>query len=254
NEGALQGYTPQIAETIAFIRDGGSNLHPVERSYLGNLLPTVETAIHLQCASGRDTLSLLNEGVKRVVGVDISDVMIDNARQTSTALNAAAEWVRCDILDTPHELDGTADLVYTGRGALCWMQDLQGWARVIARLLKPGGYFSVFDDHPANWLFDAEKSTDTYVYSGLNYFETCISGMGWPSTYIGELEIPIEKQGRKYERLWTLSQIFQAVTQAGLSVIHFGEHPDPYWELFPHLQPELQGKIPLTFSLLARKV
>jgi hypothetical protein len=32
-----------------------------------------------------------------------------------------------------------------------------------------------------------------------------------------------------------------------------GEHPEPYWEEFPHLKAELRGRIPNTFSLLARK-
>ena len=73
-----------------------------------------------------DTLSLLLEGEQQVIGVDISDVHIANARQLSAALQAPAVWYRCDILDTPHELDGVADLVYTGQGALNWLHDLEG--------------------------------------------------------------------------------------------------------------------------------
>ena len=164
NEGAAR-YTEEIEETIAFLRSGGSNLHPVERANLGDLAAWCRMAIHLQCASGRDTLSLWNEGVSQVVGVDISDVHIANARRISAALAAPATWYRCDVLDTPHELDGTADLVYTGRGALCWLHDLNGWAAVIARLLKPGGLFHVFDDHPVNWLF--EQDTEDLVADAL---------------------------------------------------------------------------------------
>ena len=167
NEGAAM-YTAEIEGTIAFLKAGKSNLHPVERSYLAPILPQVKTAIHLQCASGRDTLSLWNEGVPRVIGVDISDVHIANARQITAALNAPAEWHRCDLLDTPHELDGTADLVYTGRGAMCWINDLDGWAGVVTRLLKPGGYLSLFDDHPASWLFNIEA--ETYQYDNIDFF------------------------------------------------------------------------------------
>ena len=35
--------------------------------------------------------------------------------------------------------DATADLVYTGKGALIWMPDLARWADEVARLLRPGG-------------------------------------------------------------------------------------------------------------------
>ncbi len=251
NEGAASSYTPEVEETISFLRAGKSNLHPVERSYLGPLLPGLELAIHLQCASGRDTLSLLNEGVQRVIGVDISDVHIENARRTSAALGAAAEWYRCDILDTPSSLNGTADLVYTGRGALNWLQDLDLWAAVVARLLKPGGLVSVFEGHPVTWLFNA--GAETYQYSGVDYFAHCESGAGWSPTYIGDVGIPLEEQSRKFECLWPLSSVFQALTRAGLQVTHFGEHPEPYWDEFPRLKSELRGRIPNTFSLLARK-
>jgi SAM-dependent methyltransferase len=250
NEGALH-YTATLDEAIAFLRAGKSNLHPVERRNLGDLRQ-YPTAIHLQCASGKDTLSLWNEGVARVIGVDISDRHIENARKMSAALQAPAEWYRCDVLEVPHELDGVADLVYTGRGALCWLHDLTGYAQVVARLLKPGGVYHVFDDHPATWLFDPDSQT--YIYSGVNYFDYSESNVGWPSTYIGDtLGIPPEQQSRKYEHLWSLSDIFTALTSAGLVVEIFGEHPEPYWDSFPNLKEELRGKIPLTFSMLARK-
>ena len=250
NEGAAQ-YTAEIEETITFLAAGGSNLHPVERANLGDLAAWCRTAIHLQCASGRDTLSLWNEGVPQVVGVDISDVHIANARRISEALSAPATWYRCDILDTPHELDGTADLVYTGRGALGWLHDLDGWAAVIARLLKPGGILSVFDDHPVTWLFEPE--TETLVATGCDYFAHSDSSQGWPSTYIGDLDVPVAEQARKYERLWPLSAIFRSLRRAGLVVECFGEHRDEYWDGFPKLRPALKAAIPMTFSMIARR-
>jgi SAM-dependent methyltransferase len=256
NEGARH-YTAQIAETIAFIQQGQSNLHPIERRNLGELRAWCGTAIHLQCASGRDSLSLLNEGVGRVIGVDISDVHIQNARQISAGLAAlgrplAAEWIRCDVLETPHALDGTADLVYTGRGALCWLHDLRSYAQVVARLLKPGGVYHVLDDHPFTGLFEMEA--DHLVFRGASYFGHAEESVGWPSTYIGDtLGIPVEQQSVKYERGWNLMDITHALLGAGLELEYLGEHAEPYWDNFPNLQPELRGKIPLTFSLRARK-
>lgn len=251
NEGAIN-YTQSIQETIDFLRAGKSSMHPVEKRNLGDLRAWCRHAIHLQCASGRDTLSLWNEGVERVTGVDISDRHIDNARVISAALNAPATWYRCDVLDTPHELDGTADLVYTGRGAICWLNDLKSYAQVVFRLLKPGGIYHLLDDHPSAFLFDTEA--ETLQYSGEDYFDIFQSGVGWPSTYIGDsIQIPLEKQSRKYESAWTLADVFNALVDAGLVVEYLGEHPDPYWELFPNLKPEFRGRIPLTFSLKARR-
>jgi SAM-dependent methyltransferase len=252
NEGASHGYTPQIDETIEFLRAGKSNLHSVERTYLADILPGCDLAIHLQCASRRDTLSLLNEGVRRVIGVDISDIQIENARRTSAALNAPAEFIRCDILETPTTLNGSADLVYTGRGAINWLQDLKAWAHVVFRLLKQGGWVSVFDGHPFTWLFDQEA--ESYQYNFNDYFSTCESSVGWPSSYIGDIGIPLEQQSHKYKCLWPVSSVFQALINAGLVVVHFDEHPETYWDEFPQLKPELRGRIPNTFSILARKM
>ena len=50
-----------------------------------------------------------------------------------------------------------ADLVYTGRGAILWLQDLDAWAAVLRRLLAPAGRLVIFDGHPAEWLFDADE-------------------------------------------------------------------------------------------------
>jgi SAM-dependent methyltransferase len=250
NEGARH-YTDNLDQAIASLRAGISNYHPVERRSLGDL-HRFHTAIHLQCASGRDTLSLWLEGVQRVIGVDISDVHIANARVMSAALNAPAEWYRCDVLDTPHTLDGSADLVYTGRGAINWLQDLAGWAQVIYRLLKPGGTFHIYDSHPFVWLVDYEASQLKFI--GIDYFNHADSGKGWPDTYIGDtIGIPVEEQSTHYERLWTLGEVVTTLAQAGLQIISLGEHPEDYWDSLP-LLPEAQKKgLPLTFSILARK-
>ncbi len=250
NEGAVR-YTESLEKTLASLCAGHSSLHPLERAHLGDLRAWCGTAVHLQCASGEDTLSLWLEGAQRVVGVDISDVHIANARQLSAALNAPATWYRCDILDTPHELDGIADLVYTGQGALCWLHDLDAWAQVIYRLLKPGGVFHVLDDHPITWLFDL--NAETYELVDVNYFTHIEQSKGWPSSYIGTLDIPLEKQSDKYERLWSIASVFQALHQAGLTIDYLGEHAEPYWNAFPNLKSELRGKIPMTFSIKAHR-
>ena len=249
NQGAVR-YTQENERRVALLRSGWSNLHPIERSLLGDL-SRFEVAIHLQCASGGDTLSLLNEGVGRVVGIDISDVHIANATATAAALGADAEFVRCDVLDVPNRFDGTADLVYTGRGALNWLHDLEGWAAVIARLLRPGGIVSVFDGHPITWLFDPDAAT--LVPAGIRYLEHAESSKGWPEEYIGDLGLSAEELATHEERAWPPSAVFTALRGAGLVVEHFGEHEEGYWSEFPNLADDVRRTLPLTYSFLARK-
>jgi SAM-dependent methyltransferase len=254
---AARRYEREIEEDVAFLRAGGKNFMPPELPYLADLGAWCRRAIHLQCAGGKDTLSLWNQGAAEVVGVDISDTMIAVARQKSDALAAPATWHCCDILATPAELDGTADLVYTGRGALLWMMDLPAWARVVARLLKPGGRLYIFEGHPLDWLWDlnaTELRLDPEPPFG-NYFSHEVGIMqGWSEQYIpADAVPPLAQQSRKHERQWTLGQILNSLTDAGLRLERFEEHPDRYWDQFPNLPAEITDRLPHTFSLLMRK-
>ena len=57
----------------------------------------------------------------------------------------------------------------------------------------------------------------------------------------------------KYERAWPVSDVINALVDAGLDFGRFEEHPDKYWEEFPLLKEEDRTKFPNTFSLLMLK-
>ncbi len=247
-------YETLVEGDIEFLRNGGMNFVAPEFEYLANLKDWCHRAIHLQCAGGKDTLSLWNLGAHEVIGVDISPRMLACAQKKSDALNAPATWIWSDVLDTPDELNGTADLVYTGRGALCWQMDIDAWARAAARLVKPGGKLFVFDGHPITWIWDMEAAEYKLDPKFGDYFSTEIMDeQGWPESYIPELDVPVEEQARMYERQWTIAQITNAVIGAGLRIERLGEHPDPYWQQFPNIPEDLLRRLPQTFSLLASK-
>src|SRR4051812_22883969 len=216
---AAQAYEAAIEENIAFLRAGGKNFCAPELPYLQHLPAWCERAIHLQCAAGRDTLSLWNQGAKEVIGIDISDRMIAAAKRASEALSAPAQWFCCDVLNAPTELDETADLVYTGRGALYWIMDIQAWAHVVARLLKPRGKLYVFEGHPLEWIWDLNASVyriDTNSPYG-NYFSQEIDqSKGWPESYIPTgAVLPVSQQSLKHERQWNLGHIMNSLIAAG---------------------------------------
>lgn len=250
NEAALV-YERQLGEWVDFLRAGKSSLHEIERRNLGDLSKWCRSAVHLQCASGRDTLSLWHEGVKNITGVDISDVHIANARRLSAATGIPARWFCCDVLTPPEELSVSADLVITGRGAINWLHDLNAWGNVIARILKPGGVFHLLDDHPVSWLFRGE--CEDLQASQINYFQHAESSTGWPATYIGNQAKSGECESRKFERLWPISTVFKALRDAGLSIEHLGEHNEGYWDNFPALRADLRSTIPVTFSIMAKR-
>src|SRR5262245_34546690 len=103
---AAERYERWLPEAIELIRAGGSNLFAVERDLLGDLHGRCRRAVHLQCAGGRDTLSLWNQGAAEVVGIDFSRRMLELAARLSEAVGAPARWILADVLDAPAELDG----------------------------------------------------------------------------------------------------------------------------------------------------
>lgn len=256
NEAASR-YASEIERDIAFLQAGGKAFHRVEWPFLEDLGDWCTRAIHLQCAGGTDTLSLSNHGAAEVVGLDISERMIATARAKATAIGARAQWYCCDVLDAPHELDGTADLVYTGKGALPWIMDPARWADVVSRLLKPGGRLYLFEGHPLTWVWQidaAEYRLDPDPRYG-DYFSTAIAdSQGWPTSYIPQTAVPpTEQQARKFERQWTLGQVVNALVAAGLRLRHLEEHGEPYWNQYPNMPEELIRRLPQTFSLLMSK-
>ncbi len=248
---AAERYEGWLAEAIELIRSGGTNLFGAEIELIGDLHGRCRRAIHLQCAGGRDTLSLWNLGADEVVGVDFSPRMLDLARRLTVATGAPARWIESDVLDTPAELDGTADLVYTGRGSLLWLQDLDAWAAVVARLLSPTGRFVLFEGHPAEWLFDVDAA-GRWVATDYDYFGGAEASRGWATEYIDRLSIADGDQSWKFARAWTLGEVITALLGAGLRLERVTEHPIDWWGGHADVRDEDRGRIPLSFSVLAR--
>ncbi len=230
------------AESIAFLAAGGSFLYDNEERLLGDLSPWCKRAIHLQCSHGNDALSLLRLGAAEVVGVDISERLLAVAQRKSKALNAPAFWHLTDVLQTPDSLNGTADLVYTGKGALCWMMDLDAWAAVAARLLHSSGRLFIYEGHPLDWVWD--KNASTYILDSQHgdYF----------SDKLRE-HLFVETEATPRYRQWTLSHIVNSIVGAGLVIEQLHEFSEPFWSQFPNLPDQTLHRLPHTFALFARK-
>jgi SAM-dependent methyltransferase len=246
---ASERYEGWFDEAVELIRGGGSNLFPIEEALIGDLRGRCRRAVHLQCAGGRDTLSLWNLGADEVVGIDFSPRMLELARRLSDAVAAPARWIEVDVLAVPHELDGTADLVYTGRGAIIWLQDLDAWAAVVRRLLSSTGRFVLFDGHPAEWLFDVDPD-GRWVATDYDYFGGVEASKGWAPEYIDRLSIADDDQHWKFARAWTLGEVVTALLRAGIDVAEVAEHPVDWWGGHKDVRPAERGRIPLSFSVV----
>ncbi|MQA00032.1 MAG: methyltransferase domain-containing protein [Dehalococcoidia bacterium] len=134
-------YKPGVERDISDLRAGRPSPLGPELEALRPLLLGCNRAIHVACSHGQDALSFWLLGAREVVGIDVSEEMLALARHKAEALGAPASWRVADMLALPADLRETADLVYTGRGAIPWVLDLDAWATGIAGLLIPGRTF-----------------------------------------------------------------------------------------------------------------
>lgn len=250
---AAQKYAPDVERDVAFLREGGVALSDVERRVLGDL-SECRRAVHLQCSHGLGALSLLNLGVSEVVGVDLSRAMLSQAERKSEQWGARATWVHADVLDVPASLDGTADLVYTGGGALPWVRDLGRWAGMVRRLLQPGGRLYVFEGHPLNWVWERGATVHRLHPDGRGYFSRePRANEDFPALAVARFTPDGEPVPTAWEWQWTLGDVVTAVAEAGLLVERLEEHAEHFWPQFDEIDRSEAGRLPRTFSLLARR-
>lgn len=186
--------------------------------------------VHLQCHFGLDTLSWAKRGA-RVVGVDFSAPAVEAARHLAAEMRVRAEFVVANVYDAPAALRRRFDIVYTGRGALCWLPDVGPWAKVVARLLRPGGVFYLTEFHPAEWMFAEDSLAVKY-----DYFT---SGPGLAQTQSGSYAEPRAATTHDETIQWnhTIGEVITSLIAAGLEIQFVRERPTTDYRRWPFLLP-----------------
>ena len=142
--------------TRAF-RDGGDTLHPIESEEIGDVRG--QSLVHLQCHFGLDTLSLARRGAT-VTGLDFSANALAQARALAKEAGIDARFIESNVYDAPAALGDTYDIAYVTWGAINWLPDLHRWARVVAAVLKPGGFLYLVEGHPYALVLDQKSAGD----------------------------------------------------------------------------------------------
>ncbi len=141
--------------------NGASSLNEIELSLLGELKG--KKVLHLQCHFGQDSISLSRMGAK-VTGVDFSQKSIDIGKKLAQDLGEDTTFICADVYDLPEQLNEQFDIVFTSYGTIIWLPDLDKWAKVISRFLKPQGKFVFAEFHPFVWMFDDDHEKITFHY------------------------------------------------------------------------------------------
>ena len=124
----------------SFVHKGGPDLDALVIAAGGT---GVERALDVGSGTGHSTLALAAT-VKDVVGLDLTEHMLDEARRLALEARIAnASFQLGDAEELPFE-DAHFDVV-TARVCTHHFSDMRGALRQIARVLRPGGCFVVSD-------------------------------------------------------------------------------------------------------------
>lgn len=244
---------------LGALRDETARLNAIEEAELGQVAGL--RVLHLQCHFGRDSLILAQRGAAEVVGVDFSPRAIETASALAGELGLPARFVLSDVYDAPAAFAGreSFDLVYVTWGALCWLPDIAGWARVVAHFLRPGGALYLAEAHPAAMVLD-DRSPGPNGMPGFDapYFGRAPLVTENERDYIDPNAVLMNKT--TVEWLHPLCDVVSALIGAGLQLEWLREHDAVTWRMYRCLIEDERGLfrwpdrpwLPLYYSLRAR--
>ncbi|GAA1557907.1 class I SAM-dependent methyltransferase [Kribbella hippodromi] len=218
--------------------------------------------LHLQCHLGTETIAFAQRGA-RTTGLDLSAASLAEARRIAQGAGADIQYVHANVYDAVDALHNKQfDIVYTGKGALCYLPDLQQWAEVVRDLLRPGGMLYIVEFHPLlNALREVSLpgETDELILRA-DYLE----GRGPIAhdstvTYTGDV---VPGRQTSYEWRHGLGELTTTLATAGLQITTLRESevlPWPRWFTMQQTPtgwwrlPDSAPRIPLLFALKALK-
>ena len=216
-------------------KNGKSMLDQIQLKEVGDVRG--KSLLHLQCHFGLDTLSWAREGAI-VTGVDFSEKSIAYANQLKKDTNIKARFIYCNIYDIKRYLDERFDIVYTSQGVLCWLKDLNEWAKLIHHFLRPGGIFYIMEGHPITHIFDDEKRGRLEIIYPYFHSKEPTKWDDDSPDYSDETYIA---KNPSYQWQWSLSDIINSLIKAGLRIEFIHEFDKLFYKALPDMKKDKYG-------------
>ena len=105
----------------------------------------------------------------RVVGADLSEGMLGEARELDARTGARLRLVQADAAALPLA-DAAFDLAFSAYGAVPFVADSAAVMREVARVLRPGGRWVFSLTHPVRWMFP-DQPGPAGLTAGFSYFD-----------------------------------------------------------------------------------
>ena len=148
----------------------------LEQPAMAEMLPdlTGKTVLDLGCGYGQNCLDFAHRGACKVVGLDISERMLEVAQNEAAHENI--EYIRMNMTEIG-KLDMKFDLVYSSL-ALHYIEDFGALMRDICNLLNVGGTLLFSQEHPimtaaiddsnSHFNYDENGNRVSYTFSDYN--------------------------------------------------------------------------------------
>lgn len=217
--------------------EGAGEWHELQK-----MLPDFKgkTVLDLGCGYGWHCVYAANNGASSVVGIDISQKMIDVAKSKTTVPNVQYFCTAIEDMDFESE---HFDVILSSL-ALHYIKDFDMVCKSVYSLLKAGGSFVFSCEHPIftaegkqEWIYNSEGDiaywpVDNYFFDGERH-----------ANFLGEHVV-------KYHR--SLTTYLRTLMKNGFSISDFCE-PQPSAEMMniPGMKDELRR--PMMLLISARK-
>lgn len=212
-----------------------------------NLIPEIKDQIFLEigCGSGRSIKYLIDNGAKKVYGLDISAAQIKEAENfNKDAINEGkVEFIKGKMEDLLNiEPIDIVCSIY----ALGWTGNPEATLKNIYSYLKPGGKFIWSWDH--SFFSDIEYKNEEYVVSHSYHEEKLTTIKNWKKKEGATAHITYRK----------ISTWFQLLRNAGFEILNYYEpepknmdwgsdNPSNYYAI------QKAKKVPTTFIFVCKK-
>lgn len=216
NETFFEGYKA--------LRDNDNNYNDLlEQPAMAKLLPDIKgkSVLDLGCGYGHNCLDFVKRGAARVVGIDISEKMLEVAKKESA--HSKITYLNMSMTDISN-LDERFDLIYSSL-AFHYVKDFDAFAKDIFSVLNVGGQLLFSQEHPiitatvdGNGHFNKDENGNRVSYTFSNYNEQGERKIHW---YVDGVV--------KYHR--TFSGIINALTKAGFIIEEVCEPTPEDWAI-----------------------
>ncbi len=211
-----------------------------------DLLPTPKGKVFLEiaCGSGRSLKYLVNQGAKKVYGLDISDEQIKEAADFNAEeiKQGSVELIRASMEDelTIEPVDAVFSIYGFG-----WTQDPEAALAQVFNVLKPGGMFVWSWEH--SFFTDVEYKDERFSIKQSYHDESSVRKDNWR-----------DSGSTAHVTYRKTSSWFRLMREAGFEVTDFLE-PAPKSDMYAHVDPKQYYSVqkaelvPATFIFVCRK-